>query len=222
LNSLEHEEGRMVIRRNDTGCNGAREIQEKCNETQNVDCTEVILFSQDDVDNFQDQYPGCTSTDILHIDGIDIDNLDGIAALREVTREIYVGSTQLVKLSGLDAIRFENLEIVNFFDNNLLEDLVGFNLSGQVQDMNIDENNSLLDLSGLEALTSANHLSVSFNNSIVSLRGLEGLRTIEGMIVTENSQLSDISALSGITDITFGDFFQNIYDGSQYWDCCRR
>ena len=200
--------GFVEIYDNLSGCNSSDEVVRVC-DPASIDCTEIILNSQSEVDNFQLLFAGCTSTDVLHIDGTDITNLDGISELVNVNREFYLGSTQLTDLDGLAGVAFDSLEIINIYDNDQLTNLNGAMFTGHVLEMNIDENETLNDLSAMASMESVGFLGFSFNNGLEELSGLEGLVSIDYLLITENNRLRNLDNLSSLQNLGTGEFFSN-------------
>ena len=214
--ALAHTDGRMVIRQNADGCNGSSDIEETCDDPPMTDCTEIILNSQADVDNYSRTYGGCTIVDILHINGPDITSIDGIIGLEKINVELFIGETQLTDLNVLAGVEFDSLQIINIFNNDQLISLNGVMFSSHVEEINIDENEVLMDLNGLALLESVGHLGISFNNGLEELLGLEGIISIEHLLITENPQLRNLDYLMSIEHIDFGDIFEN----TSLADCC--
>ena len=128
-----------------------------------------ITFNwQADVDNFQNNYPGCTQIQgDVTMSGSDITNLNGLSVLTSIggTLSIYVGA--LASLTGLE------------------------NLTSIGDGLIIQNNDSLRSLTGLENLTSVHNLWFSNNKSLASLAGLDHL-TFSGtpIWIVNNNNLS--------------------------------
>ncbi|NOR87440.1 MAG: T9SS type A sorting domain-containing protein [Bacteroidales bacterium] len=151
----------------------------------------IVFSSQEQIDNFQSDYPECS-----HIEGYlnigvyavenDITNLNGLNSITQVDGDIQIFSTSnLISLSGLD-----NLSTVQgSIHLGVSEAGVG--------------NFLLADLSGLNGLTYiGNSLEISHNTFLTSLLGLESLNYIGGALsINNNSNLTDISALENISNI---------------------
>ncbi|PKP03241.1 MAG: hypothetical protein CVU14_02125, partial [Bacteroidetes bacterium HGW-Bacteroidetes-9] len=67
----------------------------------------ISLFSQEDVDNFKLDYPGCNEIDgSIQIQGTDITNLNGLLGLTSVNGSLFIINTLVADLSGLDSLTF--------------------------------------------------------------------------------------------------------------------
>jgi hypothetical protein len=148
---------------------------------------EGITFStQEEIDNFQNNYPGCTEIEgEVTINGLDINNLSGLSVLTAVGGNlIIIKNDLLTSLAGLNA----------------LTTVGGYLEIGDVG----DEGNLLLSsLNGLENLTSTGSgLTIRFNPSLTSFEGLNSLTSLgEGgfLLIQVNDALTDITALSNLT-----------------------
>ncbi|KAF0202569.1 MAG: hypothetical protein FD170_1743 [Bacteroidetes bacterium] len=140
---------------------------------------EGVVFSlQDDIDNFQTDFPGCTEIEgNVFITGGNITDLSGLNVLESIGGELNIAyCDSLISLNGL---------------NNITA------IGGNVD---LSTNPRLKDLIGLDNLTSINgYLWIGYNDSLQSLNGLEGLTTINGKIqIAGNTQLTNIEGLSNI------------------------
>jgi len=208
--ALSHDDGRMVVRNNDNGCNRPRDIKDGCDGIVVVDCSTIRLESQEEVDNFSQTYPGCVSLEFLEIVGTDITNLDGLASIENVTVSLSVNSTSLTNLEGLSAITFQPGElIIGIVDNDNLVSLDGLNLTGRVNTIEIDDNDALVDLSALASLDELDMFGLLDNRSITSLLGLEGIVSITEIFLDNNESLTNISALENV-DVSTAIIFSNI------------
>ncbi|NOX47665.1 MAG: T9SS type A sorting domain-containing protein [Chlorobi bacterium] len=151
---------------------------------------EGITFStQQQIDDFQTDYPGCTEIEgDVTIGGTDITNLNELS--------------QLISFAG-------NLNIGDLENGNpLLNNLTGLdNVISIGGDLSIVNNDLLTNLSGLENLQFINHTLqvgiVGFGNpSLMSLQGLNKLGSIESSLnVFSNASLTNIEALSNLKSI---------------------
>jgi len=145
----------------------------------------ITFSSQDQIDNFQSNYPNCTEIEgNMIINGEDINNLNGLEMINTVGGELFIGyygwagNPELTDLSGL-----ENLHIIQ----------------GSLHMIN---NISLNNLSGLDGLIEiGGHLYIS-NNTITNFEGINNLMTIGGsLVIDDNYYLSSLSGLSSLNSI---------------------
>ncbi len=166
----------------------------------------ITFSNQEEIDNFQSNYPNCTEIggDVL-IAGDDITNLNGLNVLTSVDGSLIIGSysaggnPNLGSLSGL-----ENLETIGiwFFVgyNNSLIDLSGMeSLTSIGFFFGIEGNNALTSLSGIENLTYAKSLHIVQNNSLQSLAGIENVTIEQSINISNNNNLTSIVALENLT-----------------------
>ncbi|NTV83137.1 MAG: T9SS type A sorting domain-containing protein [Bacteroidales bacterium] len=184
------------------------------------------LNSQQEIDNFQDDHPGCTAIDgDLVIEGSDITNLDSLIVITSIEGQLWIKhNPELVSLSGLDSISFigedlriyDNDSIVNLSglgnlvfvgdrimisDNASLTSFSGMDKLTETQGLLIiSTNDALVDLNGLENLQRiGGHLKISFNVGLSSLEGLENVDTVGGSLgILYNSSLLTLSGLNGL------------------------
>jgi len=144
----------------------------------------ITFTTQEQIDNFQTNYPGCTEIEgNVTIQGSNITNLNGLSVLISIGGNLIIegwpyGNPQLTSLSGLQS----------------LASIGGY--------LSIYQNNALTSLTGLENLTYIGgylHIGGLTNNqgnlSLTSLTGLESLTSIGGhLIISNNISLSTCNA----------------------------
>lgn len=137
-----------------------------------------VFLSQDQIDNFQTDFPGCTEIEgNVFITGGNITDLSGLNVLESIGGELNIAyCDSLISLNGLN------------------------NITAIAGNVDLSTNPRLKDLIGLDNLTSINgYLWIGYNDSLQSLIGLEGLTTINGKIqIAGNTQLTNIEGLSNI------------------------
>ncbi len=187
----------------------------------------ITFTTQEEIDNFQADHPGCTEIEgdvvIGNIDLVtDIDHLDSLNVLTSILGSLTITNNPIASLSGL-----ENLDYIggNFFiggyywggeckGNNNLVILAGLNgLDSIGGDLVITCNEALANLTGLESLTKiGGTLNVGKqentigggNPSLVNLTGLTSLTHVPNIIIRQNSALTSLTGLTSLSD------FQNI------------
>ena len=142
---------------------------------------EGITFStQEEIDNFQTNYPNCTEIEGYVRIGAPgasskITNLNGLSVLSSIGGSLDVGD---------GFIRF----------NPALTSLTGLdNVTSIGGDLQIWANHALTSLIGLNNVTSiGNDLIIQSNNALTTLSGLDNIdaASIEGLYISENDSLS--------------------------------
>ena len=190
-----------------------------CNSPENVlfDCgnnclPEGIYFSsQEQIDNFQLNYPGCTEiTGYVTINGSDISNLQGLNVITTLHKRLLIGelyptscNPNLHNLSGL-----ENLSYIGSFLglewSTALQNCTGLNnlqhIRGYLKLWGLGNLNSM---DGLGNLTSIGQfLDISQNGSLENLTGLENLNSIgEQLVINYCPSLQNLSGLESLNNI---------------------
>jgi hypothetical protein len=229
-NYLAAPNGTIEIHDNAPGCNSLEEVEEACG----FHCLpEGITFtSQEQIDNFQANYPGCTEIEGgVTITGNGILSLNGLNLLNEIGDSLFVINTHLQNFTGLNSINFigggitildnsylsslngfESLLTVNdgisLWNNDILSSMDGFNsLTFIGGDISISNNNSLIDLSGLENLTFVDgDFYISYNENLESLTAFNNLNIISGSLsFHSNDNLNSLVGLENLNTIG-GDF----------------
>ena len=151
--------------------------------------SDIVLSSQNDIDNFSTNYPNCTQlNNSLKIEGTNATNLSPLSSITSVNNSVFikdnVGLTSLTGLSNLATIGS------NFF---------------------LENNASLTDISALNGLTS---IGLSFylkdNGGLTSLTGLSSLATIgSNFFLENNASLTDITGLNALVTVSNNFYIQN-------------
>ncbi|MFH1121966.1 MAG: T9SS type A sorting domain-containing protein [Bacteroidota bacterium] len=148
----------------------------------------ITFTTQEQIDNFQTNYPGCTEIEgDVTINGEDITNLNGLNVLTSIGGYFVIGiytwpsgggNPNLASLTGLD---------------NLIS--IGGYLS-------ISGNNALTSLTGLDDLCYIGGLIVTGNNSLLDLTGIDNLTLTGGSVrIGGNPVLTNLSALINLNYI---------------------
>jgi hypothetical protein len=181
----------------------------------------ITFTTQEQIDNFQTNYPGCTEIEgdvkigICNVTG-NITNLNGLSVLTSIGGYLTIYCNKfLTSLTGL-----ENLTSIGDYlgirSNNALTSLTGLeNLTSIGDYLEIRSNNALTSLTGLENLTFiGDYLEISSNNALTSLTGLENITSIGdyffgfgwgNLKITHNQSLTNMTGLEGLASIG-GDF----------------
>jgi hypothetical protein len=148
----------------------------------------IEFYSQEQIDNFQTNYPGCTEIegDVFIWDGSpnNLTNLLGLNVITSIGGSLYcgvydAGNPGLTSLAGLEKLT---------------------SIGGS---LNILKNNALINLSGLDGLTSIGGNAWIWDNYLLNnLTGLENLTSIGGGIsIWSNTHLTSLASLGSITSI---------------------
>lgn len=172
--------------------------QPRLNDSVGQACLpEGIIFStQDEIDNFQTNYPNCNEIEgDVEISGGSITNLYGLNVLTAIEGDLQVfGNPSLTSLSGLENITTigGDVEIGRYhaygpyWGNPLLTSLTGLEYLTSIGGfLKVIGNENLLNLSGLENLSSiGGNLKIWGNDSLISLTGLENVTFVgEDLII---------------------------------------
>ena len=166
----------------------------------------ITFTTQEQINNFQVNYPGCTEIEgdvfIGSENGnLNIMNFQGLSTIEKINGRLdIIGCLSIGELSGLNALTEvgESLEIKSCTE---LDNLSGLNSLTHVGGgLKIALNNVLTSIEVLESLTAINgDLSIIGNVSLHSLEGLSSLILVPGSIfINNNSYLTDITALQNI------------------------
>jgi len=174
----------------------------------------ITFTTQAQIDNFQNEYPGCTVIEgDVEIYGDDISNLDELSILTSIGGKLLIGSSSqnnsnnpvLTNISGLSNLVTvgDDVEIIR---NSVLNGTSGlFGLSSISGSLIIGLNSVLSDLSGLSSLTSIeNYLNISHNDSLYILFGLNNLITVgDGLTFSNNYSLKNMNGLNSLSSAGF-------------------
>lgn len=124
----------------------------------------IVFSSQQQIDDFANNYPGCT----------------------EVLGTVVIGSANINNLNGLSQLTSINSNLRITFSHNLTN-LTGLNnLQSVAGSLDIESNNSLISLEGLDGLTNVGSLKITDNYNLVSFNGLNNLTTVSSQILIQD------------------------------------
>jgi hypothetical protein len=193
----------------------------------------IIFETQEQIDNFQTNYPGCTEIEgDLKINGyFDVSNLSGLYVIEKIDGDLSINHNySLQNLQGLNSLteiqgslmidhnngllNFSGMESLNIIGDHVyliqnigLENCNGFeNIVAIPGLLGISNNSELMNLSGFNNLEEVGYLLIIESNPILhSLEGFNNINNIgEDLIIENNASLEDITALSGLKSI--GDY----------------
>ena len=192
---------------------------------------EGITFStQEEIDNFQTNYPGCTEIEgSVTIDGYDINNLNGLSVLTSIGGDLQIEfnnaltsltgldnlssiggrlwivfNNALISLTGLDNVTFIGGDLQKILGNDVLASLTGLdNITSILGSLDISSNAALTSLTGLDNVTSiGGDLQIQGNAAMASLTGLENVTSIGGnLYIAANDTLTSLIGLDNLTSI---------------------
>ncbi|MEM7367720.1 MAG: T9SS type A sorting domain-containing protein [Bacteroidota bacterium] len=178
------------------------------------DCSQLTLQLEDqsDIDEFAEEYPGCTVLKRLIISEGQfgtITNLDSLYHLTKITNSLEIYSNDSLKsITGLRNISSIGASL-RIFDNLSLESLAGLD-SISVVPWNLDlaRNGSLENFQGLGGIDSiGNSLAIGGHTNLLNLSGLNGIKAVPDHIrISENNKLETLAGLDSLTSI--GDYLQ--------------
>jgi len=198
--------GEIEIHDNATGCNSISEVEDACGIISQSCLHEGVTFStQEQIDSFQINYPGCTKiVGDVAIEGLgsNITNLNGLSVLTSLGGELNISFTALSSLSGLDSVTSIAGRIY-IYDNDALTNLVGLEAMMSLEGgLSIAENDVLESLTGLNALTSiGGHLTLDGNSSLTNLTGLNNVTSIGGWV--EFWCCDALTSFTGLDSLTY-------------------
>lgn len=192
------------------------------------DCDSIVLHSQQEVDNFRTDHPGCTTVRKLRIDGADApDPITRLDSLSDITRmqDLVLSNTHVPNLSTFvnltqldgwlffeydDAVTTIDLPHVTSMGLFILESLPNLTTLAGLTDQFTNtglgtvvvSNTGVTDLTGLERIESLPNLYVTRNQHITSTYGLHNLNSCDyGISVNDNPLLTDLSSFQQILHI---------------------
>ena len=165
----------------------------------------ITFTTQEEIDNFQNDYPGCTEIEGgVWVSGNDITNLNGLNSITTIGEYlIFSDNIALTSLAGLNNLSTIGEYLIIAYNNELI-DLTGLNNLIEINEyLEIAGNSSLTNLSGLDNLTTIEgYFRISENNLLTSFTGLESLTTIgEELNIYRNLALINLVGLSNLTSI---------------------
>ncbi len=195
------------------------------NELPACEINNIFINQQTQLETFKIQYRDCEKIKgNIFIEGIDIQNLNGLSNITHIEGDIIIRNTRLSTLEGLNNLKtvsgdFElnnNADIVDFsgieeltkiggnlslIDLGSLKDCHGLKTLQEISgDFYVQNNNALLDFRGTDNLLiiGADFICDS-NDKLNTFNGLNNLLSIDGDLNITNNALLD--ALTGLNDI---------------------
>ncbi len=169
---------------------------------------DIILETQEDVDNFASNY-GC---DVITGDLIvgnapwpeisNISNLEGLSIITNVTGSLGIRRNIIRNLEGLENLISVGGELIVGYNDSLtvlqgLENLDSIGIG-----LIIIDNDALVSLHGMQNLTSIDgYLEILYNGAITSLEGLENLTSVGQFNINSNHDLISLDGLENLATV---------------------
>lgn len=169
----------------------------------------IRFTTQEQIDNFQTNYPNCTEIEGGILIGEEfisnnITNLDGLIVLTSIGEGLYIEmSAALTNFAGLDNVTLIGGDLwIN--SNYTLTSLTGLdNLTSIGGSLGIDNCIKLTGLTGLDNLTSiGGSLWIGYNYALTDLTSLENMASIGGDLqLLSNDSLTSLTGLESLISI---------------------
>ncbi len=180
-NYLTVENGSAIVQNNATGCNTTTEIENACSTFSGCPLGDVVLTSQQEVNDFPLMFPNCTEIQGNLELGIwdspinDITDLSPLSQIVSIAGRLQIFSTSLSDLSDLEQLQ-------------------------EMHGLYIWLNPQLTTLSALSDVTSTDGtVIIAYNKELTNLDGLNQVTSVSGLTITNNKKLASIEALSNLT-----------------------
>ena len=183
--------------------------------TWGLDCSNednVVLRSQDDINNFQSTYGNGGTCDTFKgslsiVDGqSDITDLSGLLDIIEITGNLYITYNHLLtNVDGLSSLTKLGYSL-QISSNSVLADIDGLSsLTSIRSQLNISYNTVLTELNGLSSITSVGgNLEIYSNDALTNVDGLFSLTNAGSSFgIRSNASLTNVDGLSSLTSIGY-------------------
>ena len=217
------EQGGFVYFYNPNGCASTTQVIDYC---ENANCLQegIVFTSQDEIDNFQDNHPGCISVmGDVEISGNDINDLSGLSIITNIEGSLIIYDNDILlnlngfdyltniggdleiynnpiiyKLSGMDCLSTIGGEVY-IYNNSSLHNFTDFGSLTEIGgDLIIDSNTDVLDIEGFEALENIyGSLIINNNPALKGVSGFDSLSIIgDSLVISNNESLINMTALN--------------------------
>ena len=185
-----------------------------CAQSQCPQTEEIILSSQERVDQFVNDFGTCerivgnlriiaavAGVDDDGIGGTEVSDISGLNFIREVTGKLII-SVNLTEISG-----FENLTTVGrdieITNSSTLQSISGFNSLQSARSITIALNQNLTEIDGFSSLVSLNEsLEIGFGDSLTRISGFDSLRNLgQELNISNNPVLQEIPSFNSLLTI---------------------
>jgi len=172
-----------------------------------------IFTTQEQIDNFQTNNPGCTEIEgDVEINGNDITNLNGLSVLTAFWGNLWIYyNDDLTSLTGLNNVTSVGGTLYIGFHLNLSDISALYDVTTIGGGLSIKDNYALTSLSGLENVQSIGEdLEIENNSVLESLSALNHVSTIGGYIeIYNNDVLMALSSFFSLNSVGQGIAFKN-------------
>jgi hypothetical protein len=161
-----------------------------------------IFTTQEDVDQFRKNNPGCVELEGgVIITGL-VNNLDSLYDLKVIAGSLRMFSSNVKTLSPLS-----NLERIdgNFQINNnpLLENIHGFNQLESITRIIISNNPSLISFEGFDQLNQmTSYIEIKNNDELEHISGFDKLENCSNLEISELPNLEKLHAFNGLKRVS--------------------
>ncbi|MBN8674804.1 MAG: hypothetical protein J0L56_11755, partial [Chitinophagales bacterium] len=166
-------------------------------------CDTIILTRQSQIDSFKILYPGCSSIEILEINGQGatpaITRLDSLHEIQSVSQKLKISYTSITSLADLTALVFvgDTLEL----QYNFLQTSFGLNNLTTLGEVIINRLPALTSLAGLSNNIDTIGGVFIDSTSLSNLNGLENIVHINGYLDLRLSPITSLSSLANLTSV---------------------
>jgi len=168
---------------------------------QNCIPVAIVFTTQQQVDDFPANYPGCSFIDgNVGITGEDITNLDSLIQITQIGGSLQILNTSnLISLHGLDSLNTIGSSLII----NSASSLTNLNGLGQLNSigssLNVTSCNTLTSISGIGNITSlSGDLNLLYNSNLTNISSLNSLTNIGGNLIIRSSSYNIVNA-SGLS-----------------------
>jgi len=201
----------------------------------------ITFTTQEQIDNFQINYPGCTEIEGgVYINEGNITNLSGLNVITSIGGNLYLSYLYLESLEGLENLSYIGGSL-NLQGMETLSNMIGLNSLTMIEgNLYIDESLSFTSFNGLNNLTfiggdfdiiniaienfngldNLTHIGdeiyFSYNFSLTSLSGLENINvsSLNSISISQNYQLSECNIQNICDYLSAPSGIINIYDNA--------
>ena len=160
--------------------------------------TSISLTSQQDVDDFEINYPDCSAQGwITNLDLGGIDDLSGLSSINSVRGSLFVNGNNFIDFSSWNSL--DSIDHLNLRSSSNLDNLTG--LEG-LSHLRFFESRNLI--SNIDAIA---HLPISrliiLGSLITDINGFNGVIEMRDIIILQNDLLHSITGFQNLKNTTF-------------------
>ncbi len=184
------------------GCRSFAEFEIGCSD--GCPAGDVILQTQQEVNDFAATYPTCTEIQGTLYIGKTSGSLTDITDLTPLNQIESVGGisiqrTKVSNLSGLEQLQTIDGDLRIVLNPNLLNINVLSGVASVGGQLHVGYNRELVTLMGLNELNTVGSLRINNNNKLANLSDLMNLQTVPEIIIQNNNILTSLAGLEGIS-----------------------